>query len=234
MRFLTVLLLALTGLAMAIPGGYLASLGGSLYYVVAGVLFLVSSGLIWRRRPAGLYLFWLVYLATLAWSVWEVGFDAWALMPRVIFLTVAALWIALASLTRMVGPLSSPLRFFAFLLPLLGVALVALSPFSRSIPAASPMLAGTPAQPGAGDWSHYGNSLGGTRYSALAQITPANVGNLEQAWVYHTAARTQNGRGRGGGGLEVTPLMVDGTLYGCTANDAVFALDPVSGQRLAA
>ena len=100
---------------MAIPGAYLASLGGSLYYVAAGLLLLVSAWLIWRRRPAGLYLFWLVYLATLAWSVWEAGFDAWALMPRLIFLTVAALWIALVSLTRAMGPLSSPLRLVAFL-----------------------------------------------------------------------------------------------------------------------
>ena len=37
----------------------------------------------------------------------------------------------------------------------------------------------------AGEWTHYGNSLHATRYSDLAQITPANAANLEQAWVYH-------------------------------------------------
>ena len=51
MRILSFLILAITGLAMAAPGLYLASLGGSLYYAAAGILILVSAWLILRRRP---------------------------------------------------------------------------------------------------------------------------------------------------------------------------------------
>jgi quinoprotein glucose dehydrogenase len=34
------------------------------------------------------------------------------------------------------------------------------------------------------DWSHYGRDAGGTRFSPLKQITPANVGKLKLAWSY--------------------------------------------------
>ena len=31
-------------------------------------------------------------------------------------------------------------------------------------------------------WQHWGGDAGGTRFSPLAQITPANVDNLVRAW----------------------------------------------------
>ena len=34
------------------------------------------------------------------------------------------------------------------------------------------------------EWPTYGHDRGGMRYSALTQITPANVGQLQPAWVY--------------------------------------------------
>src|SRR6202012_299791 len=93
MRILSFLLLAATGLGMALPGLYLVSLGGSPYYAVAGLLILISAFFVLHGNRAGVQLFWLVYLATIVWSVWEVGLDGWALMPRLIYLTVAALWL---------------------------------------------------------------------------------------------------------------------------------------------
>ena len=59
MRTLTFLLLVITGLALALPGAYLAMLGGSYYYVTAGVLILVSAFLVRRGSSAGIGLFWL-------------------------------------------------------------------------------------------------------------------------------------------------------------------------------
>ena len=37
-------------------------------------------------------------------------------------------------------------------------------------------------------WSVYGRDAGGTRYSPLKQVTPANVAKLKVAWTYHTGA----------------------------------------------
>ena len=76
MRMLSALLLLATGLGMAAPGLYLAGLGGSPYYVIAGLLILVSAWLVWRKRDSGVALYWLVCLGTLVWSLAEVGLDA--------------------------------------------------------------------------------------------------------------------------------------------------------------
>src|SRR5258708_26407275 len=35
-------------------------------------------------------------------------------------------------------------------------------------------------------WEHWGGDRGGTRFSPLAQITPANVGSLVRAWEFRT------------------------------------------------
>ena len=43
------------------------------------------------------------------------------------------------------------------------------------------LLAVTPAI----GWEHWGGDLGGSRFSPLNQINPANVGNLVQAWEFH-------------------------------------------------
>ena len=40
-------------------------------------------------------------------------------------------------------------------------------------------------QPGFPVRDHFGNAAGGSRYAALTQITPANVGNLVPVWSYH-------------------------------------------------
>ena len=37
-----------------------------------------------------------------------------------------------------------------------------------------------------GEWPSYGNDIGGTRYSPLAQIDRGNVGRLRVAWTYRT------------------------------------------------
>ena len=76
---------------MAVPGLYLATLGGSLYYAIAGLLILISAWLVLRRRPFGdCAVLAGVRWEPLVWSLWEVGLDGWALMPRLVYLAVAA------------------------------------------------------------------------------------------------------------------------------------------------
>ena len=81
------------------------------------------------------------------------------------------------------------------------------------------------------DWTAYGGTSAGTRYSRLDQITPQNVRQLQVAWTFHT------GDLRGPGDpvettYEVTPLKVDQTLYLCTPHDLVFALNAETGQEV--
>ena len=76
-------LLLLIGLVLAIGGVRLASLGGSLYYVIAGLLLIVSAVLLWRGRRSGAYVYWLLTVGTVVWALLESGFDGWALAPRI-------------------------------------------------------------------------------------------------------------------------------------------------------
>ncbi|HEY3066586.1 MAG TPA: PQQ-binding-like beta-propeller repeat protein, partial [Methylomirabilota bacterium] len=84
--------------------------------------------------------------------------------------------------------------------------------------------------PARGEWPSYGNDAGGTRYSPLAQIDRANVGNLRVAWTYRTG-EIGGVRPWGFIAFEATPLMVDGALVFSTPYDRVVALDPDTGTE---
>lgn len=85
------LIVALFGLALAAGGLWLITLGGSWYYLLAGAGMLASGVLLFLQRLSGVWLYWLVFIGTLAWALWEVGLDPWALLPRVLALAVIAL-----------------------------------------------------------------------------------------------------------------------------------------------
>lgn len=52
------------GLLFIAGGGYLATLGGSLYFVLAGIGMLVASVLMFKRRVVGAWLFAAVMVAS--------------------------------------------------------------------------------------------------------------------------------------------------------------------------
>ena len=79
------------------------------------------------------------------------------------------------------------------------------------------------------EWPTYGHDYGDTRFSPLAQITPANVGALKPAWTYHM--RPPDRGTRGFASSEDTPLVVGGTMYVSTPYGRVVALDAESGQE---
>ena len=85
------LIVALFGLALAAGGLWLITLGGSWYYLLAGAGMLVSGVLLFLQRLSGVWLYWLVFIGTLVWALWEVGLDPWALLPRVLALALIAL-----------------------------------------------------------------------------------------------------------------------------------------------
>ncbi|HYD50516.1 MAG TPA: pyrroloquinoline quinone-dependent dehydrogenase [Terriglobales bacterium] len=82
------------------------------------------------------------------------------------------------------------------------------------------------------DWPVYGADAGGTRHSSLTQITRDNVADLEVAWTYRTGEleRAERAKWRNAT-FQTTPILVDGTLYFCTATARVIALDPESGAQ---
>ena len=73
------------------------------------------------------------------------------------------------------------------------------------------------------DWPVYGGSPENTHYSTLAQINRENVKQLTVAWSYDTGEE---------GGLETSPIIVGGILYGLTPTQKIFALDAATGKQL--
>ncbi|HEV7425494.1 MAG TPA: pyrroloquinoline quinone-dependent dehydrogenase [Thermoanaerobaculia bacterium] len=83
--------------------------------------------------------------------------------------------------------------------------------------------------PNNGDWPAYANA-GGTRYSLLTEIDRTNLSRLEVAWTYHTGENTFVKDSEQKSTFEVTPIVVDGTMYLSTGFDKVIALDAATGQ----
>jgi quinoprotein glucose dehydrogenase len=82
-----------------------------------------------------------------------------------------------------------------------------------------------------GDWPVYGRDPGGSRFSPLTQITRDNVRQLQVAWTYHTGIPDMSSMSHRPPALEVTPIVVDGTMYVITPTGIVAALDPVTGTE---
>lgn len=86
-------LVFLIGISLAAGGIWLAALGGSLYYALAGGAMVVSAALLWRGRRTGALIYGIMFLATFIWAFDEVGIDGWALLPRLGLLAVLGLWM---------------------------------------------------------------------------------------------------------------------------------------------
>lgn len=80
---LFVLMMAIVGVGLAVTGGWLASYGGSAYYVIVGVAYVVAAVLMFRSKQAGALIVLAVLAGTVAWALWESGTDFWALFARV-------------------------------------------------------------------------------------------------------------------------------------------------------
>ncbi|TBU92715.1 glucose/quinate/shikimate family membrane-bound PQQ-dependent dehydrogenase [Phytopseudomonas dryadis] len=229
-------LIALAGLALVVGGGYLATLGGSWYFLIMGVAVLASGALIARRKTQGAWLFAAALLGTLVWALADVGLVFWPLFSRLFTFGAIALVVALIypTLKRAAG--GSGGRGAYGLAGVLGVALLA--GFAATfVPHPTVVATGdgpapTPVDPEQAqqNWEHYGNSAGGSRFAALDQISRANVKDLEVAWTYNTGDIAQSN----GNGAEdqLTPLQVGDKVFLCTPHNNLIALDADTGREL--
>jgi len=80
------------------------------------------------------------------------------------------------------------------------------------------------------DWPQYRGDFSGTGYSALGQITAANVSSLTEGWRYSLRSDTAAANSRGPSS-QATPIVVDGVMY-LPAADRVVALNPVTGTEI--
>ena len=79
----------------------------------------------------------------------------------------------------------------------------------------------------------YGGNKAGNRYSPLKQITTENINGLEVAWMYDSkltdtiSEKTNRERW-----IQCQPIVINGILYGTTANTDLFALNAETGKEL--
>ncbi|MDP9589535.1 UNVERIFIED_ORG: quinoprotein glucose dehydrogenase [Shinella zoogloeoides] len=240
---LTAVLFAIIGVVLTGGGGWLLSLGGSPYYLITGLAFLVTAYLLLRRSSAALWLYALVILGSLGWAVWEVGFDWWQLGPRGGIIVLLGLWLMLPAIRRPLG-IASPtgIRYPASALPLAVASIVAIAVAGYSMTQDPHDLAGelptnvvnaTPALGGnvpAGEWHQYGRTPFGQRYSPLDQINTENVNTLKVAWQYQTGdVKLPDDVGETT--YQVTPLKIGDTLYMCTPHNWAIAVDAATGKE---
>ncbi|KRG68034.1 membrane-bound PQQ-dependent dehydrogenase, glucose/quinate/shikimate family [Pseudoxanthomonas dokdonensis] len=222
--------IGLLGTLFVSGGAWLAALGGSPYYLISGVVLWVSAWDMWHLRRRGVWLFWLLLVATVAWTWWESGSNYWRWVPRMDLMLALAVAVALVQWRLHLLSRRGSRWLAAALVACLVVAFgLAFLPHGHSpVRAASvPAVASADSitvQP-AGDWVAYGRGYDALRYSPLQQIDKHNVDTLQVAWMARTGDLPKHRWG-----AETTPLKVGSTLYLCTARSQILALEATTGK----
>lgn len=226
--------LALVGAVLAIGGIQLVGLGGSWYYLIAGLATLVSGVLFVRCKPAAALLYLLVVVATVVWALAEVGTSFWGLVPRLA--PVLVLGLVAALVLRCMQPAAKALAFSAAgvqALVLVAGAATLFTPHGtientahKGTEVVNDLAVVSDANDAANSWKYYGRDGNSNRFAPFDQINPGNVNQLEVAWTYHTGAQT-------GGGNEDqnTPIQVGDSVYLCTPQNKVIALNAETGEE---
>ena len=211
-------------------------IGGSLYYVLAGIGLLATAVLLYRRNAIALAVYAVVLAGTLIWALAEVGFDFWQLSPRGNLLVPIAVVLLLPWLTRALRPATSAIRGAGLALSaalacsvIVLVAALFQNPHDQQGQLPGVRATGVTYAAAPGDWPAYAGTWAGLKWSPLSQITPANANQLQAAWHIHTGD-LKRPSDPGEFTYEMTPIKVGDLLYLCTPHDIVIAVDPVTGQ----
>jgi quinoprotein glucose dehydrogenase len=101
--------------------------------------------------------------------------------------------------------------------------LLTLAALAGTIAATAAMGQAQNATPSHTDWPTIGGNPGNSHYSTLKQINRTNVAKLQLAWKFDSGEP---------GGLETTPIVIDGVLYAITPKQKIIALNAATGKLL--
>lgn len=224
------IIMGIVGAVLTIGGAWLLSLGGSFYYLLAGLGLIASAWFIIRSQALGAWIYVALFVLTVLWALWEVGLNGWALAPRVIapLVLLIAVVAVLPLLERRIGK-RLMLGGFAVIAVLVLVGGVVVAQANRAgIEAPVPAPGAAYADPSlirvGADWPAYGGTYSAQRFSPLTQINKDNVRDLKRVWTFRTGDVPEKF------GAETTPLKIGDTLYGCSAMNKLYALDARTGQ----
>ncbi len=86
-------ILLIFGLPILAGGVWLAVLGGSWYYIFAGLGLALTAFFLFRRDMLAVWIYLVTFAGTVAWALWEVGLDGWAQVPRLVAPTVVLILV---------------------------------------------------------------------------------------------------------------------------------------------
>ncbi|MEQ8406520.1 MAG: membrane-bound PQQ-dependent dehydrogenase, glucose/quinate/shikimate family [Oceanicaulis sp.] len=230
-------ILALIGISLLIGGVWLAAVGGSWYYLLAGAGLTAAGALMVMGRKLGALIYLGVFAFTVLWAFWEVGLQGWPLLPRLVGPTVLAVLTLLVLPTLRGGPSIgwAGAGGGAAGVAAAGLALVAFTIIDHDptvigmMPAAEGDMDDPSFQLAGEDWPSYGATDAARRWSPLDQIHTGNVQSLERAWVFETGDMPTDAISAYG--AENTPIKIADALYVCSATNHVFNLDPATGEQ---
>jgi quinoprotein glucose dehydrogenase len=231
--------IGLIGIVLAAGGAWLALLGGSIYYLIAGVAMLASAGLLLRGRLLGGWIYIGLFVLSAVWGFTEARGNAWAMVPWLIAPLV--LLIAVLLVMPTLTPARNRWRFAgggiaaAILFVIVSFAVLGMSGGTAiaALPAQnSPGMADPSGLATGADWPTYGGTYANWRYSPLTDVDPSNVGKLRKVWEVHTGGMPTTADYQKLYGTENTPLKVGNMLYTCTAKNIIVALDAATGKPM--
>lgn len=220
-------ILAVVGLVQLTGGAILIIEGGSPYYIAAAGAVLASAFALVRRSRYAVIIYAGVLVATLLWSLWEVGLDGWALIPPLLAPALVGLLFLLPAVRERS---QQPARWWIAVPVAANLAAIVLSGVLAMIPDddLSPATVAKTAGPaGPTEWKHWGNTLDGQRYVTASQINTHNVHHLELAWRFDSGLKPHDLPS-----FEATPLAADGRLYVCLQPGIVAAIDQDTGEQI--
>ncbi|WP_392551258.1 membrane-bound PQQ-dependent dehydrogenase, glucose/quinate/shikimate family [Orbus wheelerorum] len=232
--YLVAIILLLSSLFLVINGIRLIIVGGSWYFALMGLTMLFCSIALFKYRPIGAIVYGIAYVITIIWALIEVGWQFWPLFSRLAVLggfaiLVALIYPSLIYITRNQKSLGG-YRLASVLIIVMIISLGCMSVEHNAIYKSIEISKNNVTSKNAPtDWQQYANTTMGTRFSGAEQITKDNINDLKVAWTFRTGEIPESN----GSGAEDqnTPLQIDDTVYLCTANNIVIAVDADNGNE---
>src|SRR5262245_58967432 len=155
--------IVLIGIVLAVGGAQLILVGGSWYYLFAGLALIVAGLAVAQRKLLGALIYAGAFVATMLWAFWGVGLNGWPLVPRLVGPLVLLL-LVIVSLPKLDANRGRQSRLwglgvFALIVIALGVAIALANradppgampkPFAQAMADVSLMQVGV-------DWPAYG------------------------------------------------------------------------------
>ncbi|WP_455915228.1 membrane-bound PQQ-dependent dehydrogenase, glucose/quinate/shikimate family [Pantoea agglomerans] len=223
------------GLYLAGGGIYLIYLGGSWFYLPAGLMLAACGVVFFRKKSWTVWLAWCLLAVSLVWAFIEVGTDFWQLVPRTITFLVVALFSTLFSPVLVNNKGAPALKRSVSGTLFVGLLIVIVAIFGNMFRVhpeveatdTPPKVIDQTAEDNSGnDWTAWGRNTLGQRFAQFNQINTTNAKDLKVAWTYRTGDLATNGAE-----YQTTPLKVGDTLYLCTPLNKVIALNPETGAE---